>query len=55
MGQPAPEAVVGLPTSRVLTNDYCKSGDRDSKGELIEEMISGGPPYFNVSKPKPVF
>lgn len=52
---PAPKEVVGLPLERLLTNDYCKSGDKDSKLELIEEMVSSGPPFANVSKPKRIF
>jgi hypothetical protein len=48
----APKEVVGLGLDRLLTNDYCKSGDKDSSLELAEEMISSGPPFSNVSAPK---
>jgi len=51
----APKEVVGLPLDRLLTNDYCKSGDKDSKRDLIDEIIDSGPPISNVSEPKRVF
>ncbi len=50
----APKEVVGLGLDRLLTNDYCKSGDKDSATELAEEILSSGPPFSNVSKPNRV-
>ena len=50
----APKEVVGLGLDRLLTNDYCKSGDKDSPTELAEEILSSGPPFSNVSKPNRV-
>jgi hypothetical protein len=51
----APKEVVGLGLDRLLTNEYCKSDDKDSPTELAEEIISSGPPFSNVSKPKQIF
>lgn len=50
----APKEVVGLGLERLLTNEYCKEPDKDSKEELIEDVISSGPPFSNVSKPKQI-
>lgn len=50
----AGKEVVGLPLDRLLTNDYCKSGDKDTAEEQMEDIISSGPPFSNVSKPKRV-
>jgi hypothetical protein len=49
----APEEVVGLPLSRLLTNNYCKESGKE-KPDLMDEIINGGPPFANVSKPKAV-
>lgn len=51
----APEEVVGLPLSRLLTNNYCKEQTKDEKTDLIDEIINSGPPLSNVSEPKRVF
>jgi hypothetical protein len=51
----AGKEVVGLPLERLLTNEYCKEPDKDSKDEMMEDIISSGPPFSNVSKPKQVF
>jgi hypothetical protein len=49
----APESVVGLPLSRLLTNNYCKEGGK-KEPDLVDEVINGGPPFANVSKPKAI-
>ena len=55
----APPEVVGLPETRVLTNCYCKETGEKGKGEgakpdLMEEIVTNGPPLLNVSKPNRV-
>jgi hypothetical protein len=50
----AGKEVVGLGLERLLTNEYSKLPDKDSKDELIEDVISSGPPFSNVSNPKRV-
>lgn len=51
----APEEVVGQGLGRLLTNDYCKEDKgKASTGDLIDEIINGGPPFANISKPKQV-
>jgi hypothetical protein len=50
----ASKEVVGLPQSRILTNNYCKEKDGD-KPNLIDEFMEGGPPLLNISKPNRVF
>jgi hypothetical protein len=49
----APKEVVGLPLDRLITNCYCKETG-DKKPDLIDEIINGGPPFANVSKPKQI-
>ena len=47
----APKEVVGLPIDRVMTNCYCKeSGDK--KVDIVDEMITHGPPFMNSSTSK---
>jgi hypothetical protein len=47
----APEEVVGQGLGRLLTNDYCKEDKgKASTGDLIDEIVNGGPPFANVSK-----
>lgn len=49
----APEAVVGQGLGRLLTNNYCKEDKgKASTGDMVDEIINGGPPFANVSKPK---
>lgn len=51
----APEAVVGQGLGRLITNNYCKEDKgKASTGDLIDEIINGGPPFANVSKPNRV-
>jgi hypothetical protein len=48
----APKEVVGQDLGRLLTNNYCKEDTgKASTGDLIDEIINGGPPFANVSKP----
>lgn len=47
----APEEVVGQSLDRLMSTDYCKEKDKDTPLEQIEEMVSKGPPFCNVSKP----
>lgn len=53
----APEEVVGLPPSRLMTNCYGKEvpGEKHEKPSLLDEVIEHGPPLINTSRPKRVF
>jgi hypothetical protein len=53
----ASEEVVGLPTSRLMTNCYCKTepGEKEEKPDLVDDMLTHGPPVLNVSKPRRIF
>ena len=53
--------VVGLDPDRLLTNEYCKKpevgegSDKEQAGDLIDKVMSSGPPLLNVSKPRRIF
>lgn len=51
------EEVVGLPASRLATNCYSKrvEGEKHDKLDLVDDVLTHGPPVLNVSKPKRVF
>lgn len=53
----ASEEVVGLPPSRQITGDYCKKepGRKSEKPDLIDIILTSGPPALNTSKPKRIF
>lgn len=59
----ASEEVVGLPQSRLITNCYTKregwkqkyGSTEKEKPSLIDEIMEGGPPLMNISKPHRVF
>lgn len=52
----APKEVVGQGLGRLLTNDYCKTDKgKASTGDMVDDIINGGPPFANVSKPLRVF
>ena len=55
------EEVVGLGPDRILTNEYCKKPEKgegsakEEKADLMDEILTGGPPLLNMSKPKRIF
>lgn len=49
----APKEVVGQGLGRLLTNNYCKEDDgKASTGDMVDDIITSGPPYANVSTPR---
>jgi hypothetical protein len=50
-----PKEVVGLPASRLATNNYCKETDKGDKKDIVDSLIENGPPLLNISQPKRVF
>lgn len=48
----ASEKVVGLPPSRLMTGHYRKDCKEDDKPDLVDTMLTSGPPILNVAKPK---
>jgi hypothetical protein len=51
------EEVVGLPASRLMTNCYTKKmpGEKEEKPDLVDDMLTRGPPVLDVSKPRRIF
>ncbi len=49
--------VVGLSEDRIRTNNYAKvpSKDKSDLSDVVDEIMSAGPPLWNVSKPNRVF
>lgn len=59
----APEEVVGLSPTRIMTNCYTKQdgwkqkygSEKEEKPDLLDQIIEHGPPLLNTSKPRRVF
>lgn len=49
------EKVVGLPATRIATNDYCKEKKGKEKRDIVDTILDNGPPILNMSKPRRVF
>lgn len=52
----ASEKVLGLPPERMITGCYTKRDDgKHKKLDLVDIIMTSGPPALNTSKPKRIF
>lgn len=49
------EKVVGLPSTRMITGCYTKDAKEKKKPDLVDIILTSGPPALNTSKPKRIF